>query len=66
MCPYNNFENFAYDTKTSILDSKSNLAFVFFYLIVQKDFDNKNINFLESLYEDYDYFNITFTRMDNR
>ena len=30
------------------------------------NFEDKNIKFLNSLHEDYDYFNITFRRLDYR
>ena len=66
LCPDNNFVNLAYVTMISILCTKSTLTFICFYLIVPNNFDNKNIDFLESLHEDYDFFNITFIRMDNR
>ena len=37
-----------------------------FYLIITADFQQINIEFIESLYEQFDFFNITFIRMDNR
>ena len=51
---------------TSILYLKSKLTFIFFYLIVPKDFENKNINFLEILHKENDYFNIILIIIDNR
>ena len=50
----------------SVLESKQAFSFIIFYIIIPKDFENQNIRFLESLYEQYDYFNITFLLMDDR
>ena len=66
LCPDNAFTNLAYVTMTSILDSKSTNTFILFYLIIPDNFDNHNIKFMETLHEVYDYFNITYIRMDKR
>ena len=66
LCPNNDFTNLAYVSISSILSSKSCNTFICFYLIIPSDFDKKNKNFLDSLYEEYEYFNITFITMDNR
>ena len=50
----------------SILLSKNIYTYILFYLIITKDFSNKNIELIESLYEQFEYFNITFIIMDNR
>ena len=50
----------------SILNSKEFYTYISFYIVIPKDFDKKNIDFLSSLYEQYDYFNITFLIIDNR
>jgi lipopolysaccharide biosynthesis glycosyltransferase len=50
----------------SILNSKGFYTYILFYLIIPLDFSQKNIKLIESLYEQYDYFNITFIKMDNR
>ena len=66
LCPNNEYTNLAYVSISSILCSKSSNTFICFYLIIPSDFDKKNKNFLDSLYEEYEYFNITFITMDNR
>ena len=50
----------------SILVSKGYYTYISFYLIVPLYFSKDNIQFIESLYEQFDYFNITFLEMDNR
>ena len=66
LCPNNRFTNLAYVTMTSILSSKFSNTYICFYLIIPNDFDIRNINFIKSLNEEYNDFNITFIRMDNR
>ena len=66
LCPDNNYTSLAFVAMSSILSSKSINSYICFWLIVPSDFQDKNINFLDSLYEMYDYFNITFIKMDNR
>lgn len=55
-----------YVSMISILNSKNYYTFILFYLIISKDYTKKNKNLLESLYDQYDYFNITFIKMDDR
>ena len=62
----NNYAPLAYVCMTSILYSKSISSYISFYLLISKDFSQKNANFLKSLYNQYDYFNITFLIIDNR
>ena len=50
----------------SILLSKGYYTYILFYLIIPLDFFKENIQLIESLYEQFDYFNITFIKMDNR
>ena len=64
--PDNKYTSFCYTSMLSVLDSKGIFSFIIFYLLIPKDFKEKNIKFLERLYEQYDYFNITFLTMDNR
>lgn len=66
LCPNNNFTPLAYVAMSSILSSKSDNSYICFYLVIPSDFTQKNINFLDSLHELYNYFNITFIIMDNR
>ena len=62
----NNYISLAYVCMTSILYSKKEFTYISFYLIISRDFIQKNIDFLKSLYNQYDYFNITFVKIDNR
>ena len=66
LCPDNHFTSLAYVTMSSILSSKTDSTYISFYLITPEDFENKNILFLDTLYEDYYYFNMTFIKIDNR
>ena len=50
----------------SILDSKNYYLYISFYLIIPNNFTQGNIDFLCSLYQQYDYFNITFIKIDDR
>ena len=62
----NNYISLIYVCMTSILYSKLAYTYISFYLLISKDFTKKNIDFLKSLYDQYDYFNITFIELDNR
>jgi lipopolysaccharide biosynthesis glycosyltransferase len=62
----NYYISLAYVCMTSILYSKYAYSYVSFYVILSKDFFQKNIEFLKSLYDQYDYFNITILKIDNR
>ena len=66
MCPNDYYAQLTYVSMISILSSKQEFTFISFYLIISKDFKRKNIDFLLSLYEQFDYFNITFFKMDDR
>ena len=50
----------------SILTTKNYNSFISFYLIISKNFSQKNLQLIDSLYEQFDYFNITYIQMDNR
>ena len=62
----NHYSSMTYICMISILYSKQLYTYILFYIIVSKDFSQNNINLIKSLYEQYDYFNITFLEMDNR
>ena len=62
----NYYTTYAYVCMTSILYSKYSFTYISFYLIISKGFLQKNIEFLKSLYDQYDYFNITIVEIDNR
>ena len=66
ICPNNNFTNLVYVAMISILSSKATNTFICFYLIIPKEFKDKNKNFIISLEKEYDNFNLTFIKMDNR
>ena len=66
LCPDNNFTKLAYVTMTSLLSTKSINTYICFYLIIPSNFENQNMIILDSLHEDYEYFNITYIKMDNR
>ena len=65
-CPNNYYTPLTYTSMISILITKRLYTYILFYLIISIDFSNENIQLLESLYEQFDYFNITFIKMDNR
>ena len=50
----------------SILKSKSDTTYISFYFIIPKNYKSSNINFIKSLYDQFDFFNLTFITMDNR
>lgn len=62
----NNYISLLYICMTSILYSKLAYTYISFYLLISKDFTKKNIAFLETLYDQYDYFNITILELDDR
>ena len=66
LCPNNKYSTLSYVAMSSILSSKASNTYICFYLIIPADFEKRNYNFFESLYELYDYFNITYIVMDNR
>jgi len=65
-CPSNNYTNLVYTSMISILSTKSYYTYILFYLVIPKDFKKENIFLLETLYEQYEYFNITFIKIDDR
>ena len=62
----NYYTPLVYTCMISVLYSKYINSYISFYLIISKDFTQKNIDFIKSLYNQYDYFNITFLKIDNR
>ena len=65
-CPDNYYVSLTYVSMTSILNSKNYNTYVSFYIVIPNNFNEKNFEFLKSLYNQYDYFNITFLRMDDK
>ena len=66
LCIDNNYILNAYVAIISILENKNYNTYISFYILISKDFTNDNIDIILNLYEQYDFFNITFFRMDNR
>ena len=50
----------------SALSSKSESTYISFYIITSINFSNSNADFIMSLYEQFDKFNITFLKIDDR
>ena len=65
-CLDNSYTIFSYTSMLSILDSKTYYTYIIFYIVIPTDYKETNIQLLESLYEQYDYFNISFINIDNR
>ena len=66
LSPDNYYSSYTYVSMLSILNSKNYLTYISFYLIITEDFEQKSIDFLNSLYDQFDLFNITFLKMDKR
>ena len=66
ICPNNFYASLTYVSMISILSSKEEFTYISFYLIISKDFQKKNIDLITSLYEQFDFFNITFIEMDEK
>ena len=65
-CLNNHYASLVYVSMSSILSSKDYYTYISFYLIISNNFKKKNIEFLSSLYAQYDFFNITFIKIDNK
>ena len=65
-CPNNRYATLTYTSMISILSTKAFYTYIQFYIVIPKDFKKDNILLLESLYQQFEYFNITFIKMDNR
>ena len=64
-CPNNYYSSLVYTSMISILFSKAYYTYISFYIIIRLNFASKNIKLIESLYEQFDYFNITFIEIDD-
>ena len=62
----NKYVIYGYVSMISVLESKNYNTYISFYVIVSNNFTNENKNIILSLYEQYDFFNITFIYIDNR
>ena len=65
-CPNNIYTPFAYVSMISTLSSKSTSTYISFYIITSTHFSKSNMDFINSLYDQFDNFNITFIKIDNR
>ena len=65
-CPDNYYSYLTYVSMISILSSKDCYTYIFFYLVIPLDFSSEKIKLIERLYEQFEYFNITFIKIDNR
>lgn len=65
-CPNNFYASLTYTSMISVLSTKMIYSYILFYLIINDDFTENNKKLINSLYEQFDYFNITFIKMDNR
>ena len=65
-CPNNLYIPLTYVAMISVLKNKYFNTYISFYLIISKDFKPKNFNFINSLFEQFDFFNITFIKIDDR
>ena len=65
-CIDNNYSLYGYVSMTSILETKNFNTFVSFYIIIKKDFSEQNKEIILSLYEKYDFLNISLIYMDDR
>ena len=66
LCPDDYYTAYTHVAMISILDSKFSSTYIAFYMVVNTNFTRKSMDFISSLYDDYDYFNITFLIMDDR
>ena len=65
-CLNNHYTPLVYVSMISILSYKHYYTFISFYLIISQNFEKKNIDLLTSLYQQYDFFNITFIKIDKK
>ena len=66
LCVNDHYSSLAYVSMISILTNKELFTYISFYLIIPNNFSKKNMDFFNSLYNQYDLFNITFIKMDDR
>ncbi len=66
LSPNDKYLPLSYTSMLSILSTKNYYSYIDFYLILPTSFSEKNYFLLESLFEQFTYFNITYIYMDNR
>lgn len=65
-CADNKYSSLTYTSMLSILCNKDYYTYIIFFVVIPRDFLKRNIKLLKTLYEQYDYFNISFIEMDDR
>ena len=65
-CLSNMYTPLTYVSMLSLLKNKLSTTFISFYLIIPEDYKSSNSDFLFSLFDQFDLFNITLITMDNR
>ena len=65
-CLDNNYIVNTYVSIISILENKNYNTFVCFYILIPNNFKKQNKQIIISLYDQYDLFNITFIKTDDR
>ena len=65
-CLDNKYTFYGYVSMISILETKNYNTFISFYIIIKRDFSEDNKEILLSLYEQYDFLNISLIYMDDR
>ena len=66
LSPNNKYAPLAYTSMLSILESKNYFTYIDFYLIIPENFSELNIMLINSLFYQYNFFNITYIHMDER
>jgi lipopolysaccharide biosynthesis glycosyltransferase len=65
-CLDNKYALYGYVSMISILETKNYNTFVSFYIIIKRDISQENKSIILSLYEQYDFLNISLIYMDDR
>ena len=65
-CLDNKYALYGYVSIISILETKNYNTFISFYIIIKRDFSEDNKEIILSLYEQYDFLNISLIYMDDR
>ena len=65
-CLDNKYALYGYVSMISILETKNYNTFISFYIIIKRDFSEDNKEIILSLYEQYDFLNISLIYMDDR
>lgn len=66
LSPNDKYAPLAYNSMLSILISKNLYSYIDFFLIIPKTYSDKNYILMDSLFEQFYYFNITYIQMDER